>query len=156
MKYLQLIIISLFFISIHVNAQDSVNEEISIEEAVSSEAMTSELIVNITGLDSDKGTLMIAIYDSEGTWLSQKKYSQTSEIVNGVASVVFENVPIGTYGISTYHDENDNLKLDTNLFGIPSEPYASSRGAKGRFGPPKWSDAKFDISDTSHAEEIKY
>lgn len=127
----------------------SINEEIV-------ETNASQLTVVIKGLDSDKGTLMIGLYDSKGTWLSKVAFSDKSAIVDGAATVVFENVPAGIYAISTYHDENDNKKLDSGIFGIPKEPYAASRGAKGRFGPPKWKDAKFEITGDTHTEEIKY
>ena len=142
---------SLLFIGLQMYAQDSmeINTSTLVED-------TSELTVVVKGLKSDKGTMMIALYTSEGEWLSKNQYGKTSPIVNGTATVVFENIPMGTYGISTFQDKNDNNKLDTGLFGIPKEPYASSRGAKGRFGPPKWIDAQFQISNQTHQEEIKY
>ena len=49
----------------------------------------------------------------------------------------------GTYAVSTFHDENSNGKLDTNLLGIPTEGVGASNNAKGHFGPPKFDDAKF-------------
>jgi len=151
MKNLTTIIISILFISLQALSQDSFQLDTMPEENI-----TSDLTVEVTGIKSDKGTMMVAVYGSEGQWLSQNIYGAVSEIVNGKATVVFENIPIGTYGISTFQDKNDNSKLDTGLFGIPKEPYASSRGAKGMFGPPKWTDAKFDVKNTSHKEEIKY
>lgn len=156
MKNLLILIVSLFIISFQAFAQDSfVSETTSFDTSIV-EAVTTELTVEIHGLDSDEGTLMIAIYGSEGQWLSQPSFRKSSDIRNGTATVVFDNIPVGIYGISTYHDENNNSKLDTGLFGIPSEPYASSRGAKGMFGPPKWNDAKFKVSNVSHKEEIKF
>ena len=49
------------------------------------------------------------------------------------------------YAIRMYHDVNDNGELDTNLMGIPSEPFAFSNNAQGRFGPAAWDDAVFEI-----------
>jgi uncharacterized protein (DUF2141 family) len=49
----------------------------------------------------------------------------------------------GTYAISAFHDENGNGKLDTGLFGIPSEGWGTSRNATGSMGPPSWADARF-------------
>ncbi len=151
MKHLLILIISVFFANFQTKAQDSMTAAPTITDAT-----TSSLTVKVTGLNSDEGTLKIGVYNSEGTWLANSQYRQITDIENRTATVVFENIPEGTYGISTYHDENNNSELDKGLFGIPSEPYASSRGAKGRFGPPKWKDAKFDISTPTHTEEIKF
>lgn len=151
MKNLTITIFALVILSFQAYSQDSYDSE-----TILPEPKTSKLTIEIHGLKSDKGTVKIGVYNSEGKWLSSSQFRQSSDIVDGTVVVVFENIPMGTYGISTYHDENNNLELDTNLFGIPSEPYASSRGAKGRFGPPKWKDAKFEIISSTHTEEIKY
>jgi uncharacterized protein (DUF2141 family) len=55
-------------------------------------------------------------------------------------------VPKGVYGISAYHDENSNKKLDTNFVGMPTEDYCASRNARGTFGPPSFEDAKFSYA----------
>lgn len=60
--------------------------------------------------------------------------------------MVFENLPSGEYAISLYHDENENNKLDTGWFGIPNEGYGCSNNAKGMMGPPKYEDAKFQLT----------
>lgn len=114
------------------------------------------LTVKIEGVKSDQGTMMVALYNTHEAWLSKAYMGKSSLIEEGKATVTFENLPLGTYGVSTYQDENNNEKLDTGLFGIPKEPYASSRGAKAIFGPPKWKDAKFDLNSESQVELIKY
>jgi len=63
--------------------------------------------------------------------------------------VTFTDVPKGEYAVSVYHDENSNGVMDKNMFGIPSEDYASSNNAKGVMGPPKYADAKFKINTNS-------
>ena len=45
---------------------------------------------------------------------------------------------------STYIDENENEKLDTNFFGIPKEQYGFSNNTKA-FGIPKFEAAAFAI-----------
>ncbi len=151
MKKLTTIIITLFIVSLQSFAQDSFHSEEKILEPI-----TSDITVEINGLSSDEGNLMVAIYSSEGKWLSSSEMRISTNIIDGSSKVIFEDMPLGTYGISTFHDENSDLKLDTGLFGIPTEPYASSRGAKGRFGPPQWNDAKFEVTNESHNEKIKF
>ena len=65
--------------------------------------------------------------------------------MDGKAVCTFRGVPSGRYAISAFHDANEDGELDTNLFGIPSEGYCASRGARGTFGPPSFADAAFDF-----------
>lgn len=53
----------------------------------------------------------------------------------------------GLYAIALYHDRNSNLKLDKNFLGIPSEPIGISNNPKFGFGPPKFKDAAFQVTD---------
>jgi uncharacterized protein (DUF2141 family) len=57
---------------------------------------------------------------------------------------VFEKIAPGVYGISAFHDENKNGKLDTNIVGYPTETYCASRNARNMFSAPSFDDAKFD------------
>ena len=55
----------------------------------------------------------------------------------------FDPVAAGTYAVACFHDENKNGKLDTGLFGIPTEGTVASNHAKGFMGPPSFADARF-------------
>lgn len=117
---------------------------------------TVTLTVNLEGLDSNEGLLSVGLYNSSENWLSNTIMGAITEIKNNSAVVKFENVPLGTYAISAYHDKNSNKQLDANALGIPKEPYANSRGAKGFFGPPKWNDAQFELTLENNTETIKF
>ena len=56
------------------------------------------------------------------------------------------NLPAGDYALRVMHDVNGNGELDTNIVGMPIEPYAFSNNATGHFGPPNWEEVKFTIS----------
>lgn len=58
----------------------------------------------------------------------------------------FDPIPAGTYAVACFHDENKNGKLDTGLFGIPTEGTVASNNAKGFMGPPSFKDAKFSFA----------
>jgi uncharacterized protein (DUF2141 family) len=117
---------------------------------------TFDLKVEITGMDTDKGKVFLALYNSEATFL---KKSEDTKGANAIvkekrAIAIFKGLKKGEYAISLFHDENDNNKMDTKIFGIPKEPYGFSNGAKGFMGPPKFKDAKF-IVDTNKTITIK-
>ena len=108
---------------------------------------TFELTVEITGMEADKGKVFLALYNSEDTFLKSSKTTKgTNAIVkDGKAIAYFKGLKKGEYAVSLFHDENDNGKMDTKIFGIPKEPYGFSNNAKGFMGPPKFKDAKFTV-----------
>lgn len=101
------------------------------------------ITVNISGLDSNKGKVLIALYNEKGQFLKKGFRGGMTQITDKKISYVFEEIPKGEYAVSFFHDENDNNKMDTNFFGIPKEDYGCSNNATGFMGPPKYDDAKF-------------
>ncbi|TDW48681.1 uncharacterized protein (DUF2141 family) [Flavobacterium sp. 270] len=115
-------------------------------------AQNSNLTVTVSGLKNNTGTVRVGLYNSDETFLKTTYKSTVSEIKNNQATVTFVGIPAGEYGVSVYHDENNNGKLDKNMMGIPSEDYASSNNAKGFMGPPSYKDAKFTLNKDSKIE----
>ncbi|WP_016988310.1 DUF2141 domain-containing protein [Flavobacterium sp. ACAM 123] len=99
--------------------------------------------VEVSGLKNNKGHVIIGIYNSENTFLKKTFKGNIALIKHNKAIATFTNIPAGEYAVSVFHDENNNRKLDLNFMGIPKEEYASSNGAKGFMGPPKYGDALF-------------
>ena len=93
-------------------------------------------------VDENKGHVICALFRKEG-WLKEPVQWKRAPIRELQAECVFTSVAPDVYGISAFHDENDNQKLDTNFLGIPTESWCTSRGAKAYFGPPSFDDAKF-------------
>ena len=106
--------------------------------------------VTITGFNNNDGKAMVGLYNSEETFLKKEYKAIKTNIKNNQASVEFSDVPDGTYAISMFHDENENGKLDMFMGFYPTEPYACSNNAKGMFGPPKWKDAVFTVTENTN------
>jgi uncharacterized protein (DUF2141 family) len=66
-------------------------------------------------------------------------------VANSASTCAFDPIPAGVYAIACFHDENKNGKLDTGLFGIPTEGTVASNHAKGFMGPPSFDKAKFSF-----------
>ncbi|WP_269237056.1 DUF2141 domain-containing protein [Flavobacterium flavigenum] len=115
-------------------------------------AQNVKLTITVSGVKNNTGAVKVGLYNSDGTFLKTTYKSLASEIKNNKAVVIFDNLPAGEYAISTYHDENNNGKLDRNAMGIPSEDYAASNNAKGFMGPPSYTDAKFTVGKDSKIE----
>lgn len=111
--------------------------------------------VNISGINGDKGCMMVALYNTEDTFLKKPFMAKMGEIKDKKSSLIFENLPSGTYALSCFYDENSNKILDTNNMGIPKEQTGASNNAKGFMGPPKFKDAKFVITFKDIVLDIK-
>jgi uncharacterized protein (DUF2141 family) len=108
----------------------------------------SVIHVEISGLHSDKGQMLCALYSSGQAEAFPKKADKavarlTAKIAERQAVCDFTGIASGTYAVSVVHDENSNGKLDTNFIGMPREGVGASNDAKGHMGPPKFSAASF-------------
>lgn len=116
------------------------------------------LTVIIEGLKETSGTVEVALYNTEETYLSEEEaYSWLKEkVTSNSVIVVFENVPKGKYTFAGYHDENNNEKMDKSL-GIPKEGFFFSNNVKASFGAPDYKDALFIIDkDTEQKVTLQY
>jgi uncharacterized protein (DUF2141 family) len=103
---------------------------------------------DIAGLHNDKGHVLCAIFSTPADFPRQaeKAVARTSAVIGGGHAVCeFTGIRPGRYAISVIHDENDNGKLDTKIFGIPREGVGASNDARGHFGPPRFEDAVFQF-----------
>ena len=93
-----------------------------------------------------KGQVQVAVFDTPQAWKLHKRpvRSATVRVTTASASVRFEGLPPGVYGVMAFHDLNANGRLDTLPIGLPTEPYGFSNNARGTFGPPAWSAARFE------------
>ena len=108
---------------------------------------TFNLTINISGLNSSDGNLLVGIYNKKESFLKKPIKSTIVKIENKKALILFTNLPKGIYAVSFVHDENDNKKMDTNFIGIPTEDYGCSNNATGFMGPPKYKDAQFILQE---------
>jgi uncharacterized protein (DUF2141 family) len=115
--------------------------------------------VTITGLRSNKGTALISLYNKGDHFPDDAaKYAigkGKAHIVNGTATIIFKDLPYGRYASAVLHDENNNLKMDTNFLGIPKEGYGFSNDARGTFSPPSFQKAAFELNAAEKAISIK-
>jgi uncharacterized protein (DUF2141 family) len=104
------------------------------------------MTVNISGIHTTKGQICLAVFNRADGFLKPEAVYMTKILPvrqNGTVDVSFPELPDGWYAISCFHDLNGNGKLDTNLFGIPTEPYGFSNGARPKFRAPTWEEARF-------------
>ena len=110
------------------------------------------LIIQVNGLQSNKGKVMVALNNSEENYSADKNSAYkgvSTDIIDKKATTTFSELPYGFYAVKVFHDVNNNDELDLNFVGIPQEPYGFSNNARGTFGPASWDDARFEINSDS-------
>lgn len=110
-------------------------------------ARAANLTVVVTGLENNKGTVHIAVWDKA------KGFTKPEAILKeGIvkpdhrrAQWRFTGLKPGAYAVATFHDANANGEFDQGLFGIPLELYGFSNGAHAVFSAPAFSDAAIHL-----------
>jgi uncharacterized protein (DUF2141 family) len=120
------------------------------------QAGTARLVVTFAGLESAKGALMVAMFDGQGAYAGQGAPVRATRATAGLPSVrvEFDGLAPGRYAIKAFHDLAGDGKLHTNPFGIPTEPYAFSNGARGVMGPPSWDESAFVVGPGLNVQTI--
>ena len=121
-------------------------------KAQENEGVTITVIVpNVTNND---GSVLFALYTEDTFMKRQPIQTAKGEIIEGYTTITFTNVPEGEYGITCVHDANNNEKMDFESNGMPKENYGVSNNNMS-FGPPSWTDAKFNVQNEDIELEIR-
>lgn len=108
----------------------------------------------VVNVSTNKGKVSFALYDKE-SFMKEPLQSKNGEIVDGKSSVTFEGLAPGEYAIICFHDKNDNDTMDFDTNRMPMEDYGATNNVMN-FGPPRYDDAKFTVSDKDLTFEIKF
>lgn len=107
------------------------------------------LTVVVTGGAEAKGQLIVRAFTSADGW-PKPKHAAASAVVPARApqtEVRLDGLPPGPCAVSVVHDLDGNGKLTMAWFPYPhpAEPTGASSGATGRFGPPSFDAARFEL-----------
>jgi uncharacterized protein (DUF2141 family) len=110
--------------------------------------------VEVRGL-APHGVLWIALHDQPSAFpndFRRASQKRTVHVSGSVQRLRFEGVRYGWYAISAVQDVNENGRIDTGLFGRPTEPYGISNGSRGL---PTFDAAKFAVDQPTVTEVIE-
>lgn len=117
--------------------------------------VSGDLVINLKNVKTLEGMIWLALYDSEeNLFVKDKsilkgiKVEETGELT-GKLTVKMDQVLFGTYALAIYHDINNDGKLNQNILGIPTEPYAFARKPKSKWRAPRYKELTFDFSETN-------
>lgn len=127
-----------------LKSQDLTRQEIIKER----NRKTANINITIKGVKGRSGLMRIALFNGGSGFPSDPHLATKTTSIKIQGSNVFysfEDMPFGEYAISVIQDENQNEKIDTGMFGIPTEKYGFSNNPKINFGPPSFSECRFTL-----------
>lgn len=130
-----------------------------LSEASAQAPQGGALVLEVSNFRSDNGAVFCTLYDrAEGypTRPERAVARARSAIQGRRAACAFEGLAAGTYAAALFHDENNNGRLDTGIFGIPTEPVLASNNARGFMGPPSFNAARFQYPGGAFTHRVHF
>ena len=127
---------------------------VSIAVSLSGPTAAAELIVSVFGVVGDRGTVGCALYSGKGGFPMDPSSVPNLRLPADPEGVqcTYPNLTPGTYAVAVSQDFNGNEITDTNVFGIPKEPWGVSNNVRPTLRPPRIEEAQFTLeaSETRH------
>jgi uncharacterized protein (DUF2141 family) len=95
-------------------------------------AEPTNVAVEISGLRSNKGSILVALHDNRTSFPSdwgKAVVSARAPAAEGKASISLELPRAGRFALIVVHDEDGDGRMTKNLIGFPREGYATGRNA---------------------------
>jgi uncharacterized protein (DUF2141 family) len=127
-------------------------------DAPPSEAGKCSLIIHVTGFRNSKGLLGAELFTSAAGWPEDvdKSYRHDHFPIEGDhATARFNQLPPGRYAVVVLHDENENRKLDRNLFMVPKEGFGFANNPHILLSPPPIQKATIPVTCPTTTTEIR-
>ncbi|MBW4645028.1 MAG: DUF2141 domain-containing protein [Goleter apudmare HA4340-LM2] len=123
--------------------------------------LSGNLTVEIDGFKNQKGQVCASIFANSKGFPNQRDrvlQKQCTQITDIPVKMTFENLKAGSYAIAVMHDQNKDLTLNRNGFGMPNEGFGFSRNPEVTTKPPKFGDAAFLVAgpNTKVSIQLKY
>lgn len=109
-------------------------------------AWSSDLVLKVENVKGTTGELRVAVYGSAGDYRKSPVKAIKAAAAGDPVSIRITGLAAGDYAIALFHDRNGNEKLDSNLMGIPTEPYGFSGSTRNLMGPANWEQARFSVA----------
>ncbi|WP_298158234.1 DUF2141 domain-containing protein [Brevundimonas sp.] len=113
---------------------------------LASAASAADLVLNLSTPGSG-GRIAVAVYrDAEAFRRGEGPVvSRMVPRTGAVTTLTITGLAPGRYAVAAFHDTDGNGDLTLWPIGLPREAYGFSNDARGRFGPPPFDQAAFDL-----------
>jgi uncharacterized protein (DUF2141 family) len=110
------------------------------------------LTMVIRNLASTTAPVIVGLYGTKNKFPDPKdQLKEYHFIPNGKELIAkITDIPFGVYALAIYQDVNSNGKIDKNVLGIPTEPYAFSNNYHPRVKAPGFGNCKFNYDSITN------
>ncbi|MEY4150666.1 MAG: hypothetical protein RL555_1270 [Bacteroidota bacterium] len=120
-----------------------------------------DLRIYFQGLRNNRGVVLLSIFSTATGYPADvnKAFLKYRIIVKQLQlPFIIKNLKPGNYAIALLHDEDENGKMLTSMFGLPKEGYGFSNNVMGLTGPPSFHKASFSVpsNGTTITIKVKY
>lgn len=126
----------------------------------------TELTLELSGIKNEQGSILVYIHDNRDSYYSDDNIFIDSisffrkkkiKAASSKMTIVFDNIPEGRYAITSYHDEDDDGRLDRMIIptGMPSEPYGSTNGSVALLSKGSFEEALVEVKGPKTSVAIK-
>lgn len=116
-------------------------------------AQVADLEVRVVGASTQEGTVEISLFNSAKTFMREPFLQMAGRAMgDGAYEATFFAIPTGEYAVVVFHDENDNGRPDSGLFGMGGEAYGFSNDVRPLLGWPEFGEAAFEVQEDTGIE----
>ena len=108
-------------------------------------AHAADIDITLKDVKESTGNIRLVLFNSESSFNNEPTRSISLPALEGEMPIILSNLPVGQYAVLLYQDIDGNEVLNTNLLGIPCEPWGASLNGRLVFGPPDWKGTRFDL-----------
>lgn len=107
----------------------------------------TDLTVRVVGLQAPLGAVGCSLFRDAVGFPMDNAGARQQWLPARAEGVIcrFEGVAPGRYAVAIGHDRNDNRRVDTNLVGLPTEPWGVSNNVRPTLRAPRWDEAAFVV-----------
>ena len=110
-------------------------------------ATPHSVTVTITTTGEARGNLRLAVYaTAEDFALDRSLVAAVQPLTSSSANVEVDLPAAGAYVFAAFQDLNGNGELDTNLWGVPTEPYGFTKTPPSKWRAPSFGEVATRIA----------
>ena len=132
----------------------------------------ASLTAEVSALRNKTGQVCFSLFDSgkgfpndaeaivDTQCVSAENYAEAADAEattesEAVIAVTFESLPLGTYAVSVFHDENEDGEINRGGFGIPLEGFGFSQNPAITTRAPEFSETAIIVVGSETTTEIE-